>query len=307
MSIIVVGDTQLKNEKVYKEAFIDFLEWLWSNFKNDIIVQVGDFYQESSPNNELRKIANEYLTKFKEVHILNGNHDYSTSKNSALLQFSIFNNIHIYLESTELIIDNKKCLMLPFIYPKTKMKEQYEQLEGEYDYIFTHFETSETSFGEGVDPKNLKGIFFLGHQHIQKNYSMYGNQHYVLGVPYPNRYGEHLQEHRIIKIHDDGNIEFIPVPQYFTFRDIEYGDEIKEEWKNDIINIKNAPSVFSVDEKYRDYNIRKAGITLKEFEDSNNDEVFEFNEDILKTYFNEFSKEKELSKEQKDIILQYME
>ena len=300
---IIISDLHAKTTEPYRTAVLTFLDWVYKEYPNEIIIQLGDIFDSSSTHHFLEDQIIKKLLRFKEVHLIGGNHTQSKKLGDALTPLSNYDNIHIYSEVTKVEIENKKCLILPFIY--ANMKEKYEQLEGEYDYIFTHFETSETAFGEGVDPTKLKGTFLLGHAHIQKDYfDKSGNQHHVLGVPTCTRHGEQNQVHRIAEIKDD-KVSFIEVPQYFTFRDVEYGDMIEEEWMNDIINIKNAPSIHSVHEKYKGVHIRETGITLKEFEGDTDDEVFEFSEDALQNYFNEFKDETELSEEKYNKITKY--
>jgi len=302
---IIISDLHAKTREPYKTSVLTFLDWVYEEYPNEIIIQLGDIFDSSSTHHLLEDQIIKKLLRFKEVHLIGGNHTQSKKLGDALTPLSNYDNIYIYSEVEEITIENHKCLMLPFLY--TNMKEQYESMEGEYDFIFTHFENSDTSFGEGVDPKNLKGTFLMGHQHLSKDYNKFGNQHHILGVPLCSRHGEHLQNHRIARINDDKSIDFIPVPQYFTFRDVEYGDDIKEEWKNDIINIQNAPSVHSVHDKYKGFNIRETGITLKEFEGEADDEVFEFSEDALQNYFNEFKKETELGNEEFNTIMGYLD
>ncbi|MCP4650343.1 MAG: hypothetical protein GY853_09740 [PVC group bacterium] len=305
MSIIVISDLHIKNKEPYLSATIKFFDWLLENYKDEIIIQLGDLFDESSPHNDLRNMANKYLTQFKKVYTIAGNHDYSKIKGLATLQFSEFNNVFVYDKPTIIEIENMKCLMLPYLY--TNMKEQYEQLRGRYDYVFTHITPPECEFGDEGIQLNMDSVYIHGHTHTQLDFlDNRKQQHYVLGVPTTTRHLEHEQVHRIAEIKDD-KVSFIEVPQYFTFRTVEYGDEIKEEWKNDIINVKNAPSMNSVHDKYKGFNIRDSGISLKEFNEDSDDAVFEFSEDALQKYFSEFSKEEDLPRNKHNTIAGYFD
>jgi len=303
---IIISDLHLKKKTPYYESYQFFLRWLIDNYNDEVMVFLGDVFDTSAPQWEVYDDFKNFLYNRKnETHILSGNHDISTIKGNSVYSFRKMEGVSVYKVPETITIENHNCLMLPFLY--TNMKEEYEKLDGVYDFIFTHVTTPETAFGEEGLELKMKGTYLHGHTHTQLDYSRSGNQHYVIGCPYSTRHGEQNQNHRIAKINDDKSIDFIPVPQYFTFRDVEYGDDIKEEWKNDIINIQNAPSVHSVHDKYKGFNIRETGITLKEFEGESDDAVFEFSEDALQNYFNEFKTETELGSEEFNTIMGYLD
>jgi hypothetical protein len=275
------------------------------------MIFLGDVFDSSAPHWDVYILFQTFLEKRGEsnTYILDGNHDQSKTKGHSLSSFSsnLFSNVFIYALYSETVIEQHKCLVLPFLY--NNMKEIYEALEGEYDFVFPHFETSKTAFGMGVNNIKLKGTYVLGHQHMQKDYiDSMGNQHHVLGVPITTRHGEHKQNHRIMRVNDKKVVDFIKVPQYFTYRDLEYGDEIKKEWgDNDIINVKNAPSMNSVREKYKNLNVRESGVTLKEFDEGVNEETFAYSDDALNVYFKDFTKETELPDDSYQTIIGYFD
>jgi hypothetical protein len=288
--MIIIGDLHCKTQMPYYLGIKKFFEWLILYYKQETIIFLGDLFDTSSPHNKLRLDVAKYLKQLEEVYILQGNHDVSRRMGSALLYLNALDNVTIIEDVTEIQIDLNKfenlvqnhhtiinCLFLPFKY---NCKEEYEALEGEYDYIFTHITPPQCAFGdEGINLK-VKGAYYHGHTHMQKAFTVDEDEeatedsyfcrswyHEVVGVPIPTRHLEQKQEHRIFKITPHRNKEEIQVPQTFTFRNIKFGEEIKEEYKNDILNITHAPSYPAALEMYKDFYVRKAGITIQRTED----------------------------------------
>jgi hypothetical protein len=160
------------------------------------------------------------------------------------------------------------CLILPWKY---NHKEEYESLEGKFDFVFTHITPQECAFAdEGLVFNKLKGCFIHGHTHVQKDFlDKNVNQHCVLGVPFPTRNLEN-QDYRVLKI-DNKKIETIKVPIWFEYETLEYGEQPKS--KNNILNIKNAPSIDSCYDLYKDCYIRDEGITFKQNDDININDI----------------------------------
>lgn len=286
--MIIVGDLQIKYIEPHIKHRITFLKWLLDNFKNEVLILCGDIFQTSAPPWDVFYMFEHFLLSWNnQVHILMGNHDHSGIKGNSLSSFDLLSDIYVYENVTEVEIENNKCLILPFQYGN--MKEKYEQLSGKYDYVFTHTTPIECSFdGEGIDFKNINGTFFHGHEHINKDFvDKYNNCHYVVGVPVPNRFGEHDKKHRIFNVKD--TIEEVEVPIYFTYEDIEYGEF--PENKDNIYNVKNAPDKHSVLETYKEYYIREEGITYKGLNEEINDITFAFKEDTIQQSFTMFHEE----------------
>lgn len=303
---IVVGDLHLKREEPYKTAQEQFLKFLQKYYNDEIIVFLGDSFDSSSPHWDTYTLFKDYLlNRNNETHILIGSHDKSIKKGVSISNLSLLSSVYVYESHSEVMIEGKKCLMISNIYEK--MKEKCEAITGTYDYVFTHITPMQCAFGDEGIQLNVKAKEIIhGHTHHSMKFIDGDQSHIVLGLPYITRHLEQNQDYVILEIDKNDNLKYIPVPQYFTFRDIEYGDEIKEQYKNDIFNVKNAPAVSSVNNMYKDYYIRDAGITLKEF-DEESDTVFEFSEDALKSSFIEFSKEKELSKKHINRIMGYVD
>ncbi len=301
--MIVVGDLHIKRKEPYFSAITSFLYWLIGKYNNETILFLGDLYDSSSPHGDIEEFIASWLKQFKEVHIITGNHDYSKKSGNALLQLRQHPNISVYTDITEIIIEEKKCLLLPFKYGN--IKEEYESLTGTYDYIFTHITPLECAFKDEGIQLNLRGTYIHGHTHMQKFFvDDIGNNHHVLGVPIPTRHLEEQQPHAVMSISKDGSHDSILVPQTFTYETIEFGDE--PENKNNILNILNAPSMNNVYESYKGYFIREEGVTIKiDDTDCDIEETININDDI-KSVFMDYSKEKALPKEIVNCCLEFL-
>ena len=296
-SLIVISDLHLKNKEPYLSASKSFLKWLLENYNEDDMLFLGDCFDSSAPMWEIYKVFKEFLLERKSsTYILNGNHDQSKSKGCSLSSFGLLDNVYIFEREENVQIDILNCMMLPFKYDY----RTYEQLEGKYDYIFSHIVPVKAQFAnEGIEFKNLHGIFIHGHTHIfkEKEYiDEYGNKHIILGVPISTRHLED-QHHQIIKITYDRSktLEYIDVPFYFKHETIKYGETPTS--ITNIINVIDAPNKKLVFEKYKEYYIREAGIKLLRTE--NTEETFkkEFEDANILDKFKKYSSDKALSKE----------
>jgi len=178
--MIIVGDLHAKYEEPFRSSINSFLEWLLSNYKDYTLIFLGDLYDSSSPHNDVRDEVASCIKQFKEVHIFDGNHDYYRIKGSAIKPLRQHDNIHIYNKVTEVKIEGHSCLMLPFKY--SGMKEEYEALEGTYDYIFTHITPKECAIGdEGIDLK-LNGVYIHGHCFSEDTEILVKDKGWVKGI-----------------------------------------------------------------------------------------------------------------------------
>ena len=290
--MIVVGDIHAKSKEPFYSAIKSFFKWLIENYKNEEIVFLGDIFDTSSPHGEIEKEIINLISQFKHSHLITGNHDRSNIKGNTLIPHVLHDNISVYEDATEVIIDNVKCFMLPF----RNNDQEYPILAGRYDYIFTHITPVEVQFAnEGIKFPNLEGIFIHGHTHIQSEFiDEYGHKHYVLGVPIETRHLE-AQKHKIVEISSNKEMTFIDVPFYFTHETVEYGEEPTS--KNNILNIINAPNKKLVYEKYSNYYIRDNGITILRTEASK--EVFKtsFEKSNILQKFKFYAQDKGLSQE----------
>lgn len=260
-SILNIGDIHNKTTQPYYSLNREFFEWLVKNHKNDIPVFSGDFWDTSNPHSEdLVDIFLDYLLQFPEVHIVTGNHEIGARNGNPLVPLRRIPNIHIYTEPTETTILGVKYLMLPFLYNVKEMKEKYEALTNQVDYVMSHVAYPGTNFG-APDEINLSGIqakaFFYGHIHEPMDF---GN-HHILGVPNTTRYGEQDWKKRMAIVNPENSYRFVSLEDFVKFEDVEFGkDPINPKA---ILNVKKAPSVKAVMIKYKGFHLRLQGIELE--------------------------------------------
>lgn len=300
METIIISDLHLKKSEAHLYGINKFLEWIYDNYKDCRIIQLGDLFDSSSPHADLVNISLNHMLKFKEWHIIEGNHDKSRRLGSAIRHLNYHRSIHIHHEKTEVELDGLKFLFLPYIH---KAKEEYSNIEWKGDYCLAHITNMEDAFNEndGVDTSKIDAIQIFGHTHTQH---IINDRKIVLGVPVPTRNLE--KTNSIIKIKEDGSYELIDVPVFFEYENINFGEEPKS--KHNILNISNAPSVPSVYEKYKGYHIRRRGIVLDRKKDNTlSIENDNFEKMSLKNKFLFFGKERLISEDLINIMSPYFE
>jgi len=276
--IIIIGDQHWKNKEPYKSKTVEFFKDLQKKYLNDVLIFTGDFFDTASSHfDEVMRLAVEHLLPFSEVHIISGNHECNNKRSgNPLSLLNQFSNIKTYLEKTEVMIENKKFLMLPYLYSLKEMK-LYEQITGDYDYVVSHVAYPGTNGGasDEIDLRNIvANNFFYGHIHESQDF---GN-HCIIGVPLTTRYDERDWKKRIVVI-ENNEVNFEQLPDYITFETIKFGEEPIN--KNSILNITNCPSISSVRERYEDYHFRLQGIQLNEENNSIEKVSFDEQKDLL--------------------------
>jgi hypothetical protein len=306
--LIVCGDLHLKNKEPFVSATENFFEWIDKKYPNDELVLLGDIFDTSSPQWEIFSLFAEFVrSRNSYVYILEGNHTYSKIKGSVLEGLGNVSNVKQYLIPNTIGLD---MLCLPFLTIDNKKyyENEFNFIPNDFDFIFTHLSPKECSWGnEGIDfdKVNLRGTYIHGHIHMQSEFKdIHENRHIVLGVPFPTRHGEHLQEHRIARI-TNKEIEFIKVPQFFIYETIEFGQEPSS--SNNILNIKNATSWEIVYEKYKKYYIREEGVEFVKKEGNLEFEQKEFEGSSLKQKFKIFQLDRRLPKEVSEKCFDYID
>jgi len=296
--MLIIGDLHLKNKEPFLSSQQNLLQFIEQKYPDEILIFLGDIFDNSSPHWEVYKIFKQFLITHKnKIFLLTGNHDFSRIKGNVLQPFTLLSNVIVIDNIVNIEIENKKCLFIPFI----QSQYEYNNLKGQFDYIFCHVTPGRYQFyNEGVSFENIKNSYIIyGHYHIQKdiyedeNY----NKHHIIGVPIETRNGEN-QKHKIIHIKD--TLQEISLPLYFTFENIQYGEFPKN--KNNILNIKNAPSLKAVYELYKGYYIREEGIEINksqslEIDDITNKQHKSFNEITLQEKFKLFIDDKNINNE----------
>lgn len=301
--MLIIGDLQADDKQPHRQAVLNLFDWLYENYPDEIYVQVGDFHDSSAIANDVREELTAKAKKFKEFHILTGNHDKNSNRKNALLPMRQHDNIFIYDDIAEVKIDGFKCLMIPYQRSIEKVKE-YEKYNFDGDIIFSHFFHPKKSFNgiEAIDLSNMKAKYYIyGHDHT---YAQIDN-HYIIGCVIPASQGQ--INNPLIKIDTiESKLEFIEHPEYFIYEDVEYGEQPKN--KNNILNIKNAPSIDSVYDTYKDCYIRDEGITFKQNDIVNINDI-SFDMSNISNQFLEFTKQSDmsgLSEDVKNTCLKYL-
>ena len=167
MAIIAVGDIQIQNQDPFRNSALKFLQWLLDNHKEDTILQIGDFFDKSSIHHDLVDKILEILIQFKDFRIASGNHDMSDRLGNILLPLRHHKNLTIYTKQTEFEIDGISFIVLPSL--SYNEKEEYEKIEGTWDYSLCHFTPIQEAYGEeGIELKfktNVAHLFAHIHRH----------------------------------------------------------------------------------------------------------------------------------------------
>lgn len=271
MKFIELGDIHLKNKEPYLTGLKKLFNYLIEKYGDYILLQSGDFFDTSVPHYDyIYSIGADFLKSFKEVHLITGNHDVSQIRGNCLTTLSRIQNIHVYDSIEDVQIGDVRVKFIPYPFKKSirDMLEDTSKLK-DCDLSLSH--TSPIGKNFGMDEYLYKFKSTLGHDfghvHNHMNFTIEGIPHCVLGVPQTTRNLEHLFK-KYIKIYDDGKVTIEQLPEFMTIEDVRYGDEPSS--KDNFINVYDAPSVDSVEEKYKSYNIRREGIRLLRTELSSN-------------------------------------
>jgi len=297
--MIVIADLHIKSVEPFYSSIKQFLEHLIETYPNDEVVQLGDIFDTSTIHGDVLYEITDILKRFKKIHILQGNHD--TSRRAGLLtkHMNHHDNIVVYDKMTEVEIEGHRCLMCPWIY---NSKEVYEQVGWEGSYAFFHVTNPEDSFHEedGVNTDKIKAYQVFGHTHT--SHYIRDNK-IVLGIQIPSRNLETACDY--LYVDKNGGKDFIVPPKYFEYQDINYGEF--PENKNNIINVRNAPSFQSVWDMYKGYNVRREGIELLRTENKEDQEKVAFELGNIVEKFQGYSTDKKLSKEVHECGVKYLQ
>ncbi len=295
-SFLVIGDLHLKEDKLSQEIFVYFWNWIKTILlPNESIIQLGDLFHRSIYPGPIIDLAIKTLQKFNHITIIQGNHDFKQEIGSLLEPLTNFKNLEIIDKPCSKNILGLKCLLLP---SKSNMKI-YEQLDGNYNYIFGHYASIEDSFftKEGLDLSHLNGVQVRGHIH---SHIIHSEKSITLGTPYITRFDERKNiNFKILRIFENGVYQFIDVPKIFEYYTINYGDQVKSECPFFKLYIQNASSIREARQMYKDYNIYPR-IELKKELTNNNENVkiegeFYANKSLY-DYFIEFDQQNPVEK-----------
>lgn len=213
--ILVIGDVHIPNEKnLYSKALTLFYDYINQNFKDDILIFVGDIIDNpSKPNYDLIKEFVDFIKTKKQVHIITGNHDILYKGNI----LKIFENDHIFVYDipTQQTINNINFYFYPY---NVKYFNDYKkQIHKNIDYTIGHYAFKDLNFGN-IDEINLpyepntKEI--IGHIH---NYFEY-NKKLCIGSIFANRLGEEITDKYLVRIYSKNHYEKIQIPKFYEIK-----------------------------------------------------------------------------------------
>ena len=298
--MICISDLHVKNKEPFLSSIKSFLKEVADTYPNEEVVQLGDLYDNSSPHSEIEADIVALLKRFKKLHIITGNHDVSKRSGNALLHLNHHDNIVVYTEKTEVEIEGHKCLMVPWVY---NSKEVYTDLSWKGDFAFLHITNEEDAFGdEGIKTDNVKAVQIFGHTHTKRTVDNNTTIKYITGVNIPTRNLEISNPY--LQIKSDKTLEFIKTKIYFEYETVDYPELPKN--KNNILNVKKAPSYEAVYEVYKDYNVRHEGIEITYTTNTLDEEDSLFENGSLLQKFNIYAKDDGVPKELVDVAIKYI-
>jgi len=280
--MIVIGDLHLKSKPAFTQANEKFLNYIFENFNDEVIFFLGDVMDSSSPMWSTYALFKKFLVqRNNKTYILQGNHDISKSKGSALNGMHLTDDVEVFFKETEFELEGYKCLALPHQY---SMKH-YENIEGNFDLIFLHITPEKFSFGsEYINVDKIKGIKIFGHIHEKDRY----DDNVVVGVPMISRKGE--TSNPILRITKEKGIEEIIIPEFLRIDEIEFEAELPLN-KDNLYIINNCPTRMLAMDKFKDYYIHEINLKVRNEEDYLLEEGVSFSSMTTKQKFDYFSKQ----------------
>ena len=289
MNNLIVGDLHHRIEEPFFNATNDFLDWVleqneYNNEETNLIF-LGDIFHKSLPNPNVVFKFMDFInkSKFKEIHIIAGNHGYNKLRNSyAIAPLESIEKVNLYFKPEEINIDGLgKCLMLPYIYDDMREIYENEFNSEKYDYLFGHF-ADRSLFGEEINISSIQAKnIILGHVHIGN----VGKDNY-LGVPVITNYAEKDYKPKLLYINEKGK-EYIDLPIFLDFYTLDFETDTtdrKEISEYVIYDIINAPSIGEAKEKYKDLTIRNITVKREEIDIETNLENAKGIGDYFKAY-----------------------
>lgn len=191
-----------KNSDIFLESHLRFIEnqfvpYLKENNINEIFILGDLFDNRASTNtkvmNTVYDIFDKHLCDFK-IYIIVGNHDiyYNSSIQINSLKFlEKFKNITLIDKITEINIDNKKIVMVPWITDNLSFIKEFSRIEN-IDLCFGHFNINGFNYNKfkksedglyGKIFENCKKVF-SGHFHIRNSQNIFGSEIIYIGSPF---------------------------------------------------------------------------------------------------------------------------
>lgn len=197
MKIAIFTDTHFGASKS-NQHFLDsqhkfFKELLIPYCKDNSIstmICMGDFYDNRQTLNikvstEVHNLFENDLKDF-DFHLLVGNHDTyyrTTTETNSLKHLSIFQNVTVYEQTTEVSLGNRKFCFVPWITDDEKFVNYTNSISEKFDAVFGHFEIKSFMLNSKISAESgftsdqvikLSDRIFSGHFHTRSK-KEYGN------------------------------------------------------------------------------------------------------------------------------------
>lgn len=283
MKIALISDIHFgvrKNNEVFLDSQIRFFEeqfvpYLKQNGIDHIFILGDLFDNRSSTNtkvmNAVYDIFDKKLNSFK-VWMIVGNHDCyfnSTVEINSLKFLEKFENVTLIEKMTQLEIDGKKIIMVPWITDNISFVREFAQKE-KFDFCFGHFNINGFHFNkfkkseDGIQGRifsNCKKVF-TGHFHIRNSQTILGSEIIYIGSPFQLTRND-IDENRGFVVLDTSTSEHTYVDNNVSLKYIKlkYPEKFtSSKIKNNIIDV-----YVTYDETYNENKVDKYVKKIEDF------------------------------------------
>lgn len=274
MTIALITDQHLdgrKNSQIFWEYFMKFYDDVFfpalEQYKVKTIIDLGDTFdnRKSIDLGSWYRIKKNYYDRLASmgitVHMIVGNHTayYKNTNtiNTPELLLEHYDNVVIYSEVEDIIVDGRKITMLPWINSENQEKS-FEHLQNtDSQVVMGHLEINGFQaipghiFEGGLSPNVFNKFYkvFSGHFHHKSergNIKYLGNPYELFWNDYRAERGFHLMDPKTLKM------GFIKNP-YRIFRKIFYND-VKTDYSTfDVLNFKDSYIKVIVEDRRDNY------------------------------------------------------
>lgn len=269
--VYLISDIHFSSEKEWKleigKKFVDYcVAELAPRIKeSDYAIMLGDAIDRiSNPGSVyflLTKLYDGFLSRFKKVFIIPGNHEYKIYEGSNRAEFGLdflsdFENVEIIKEPfSRRVIDGKTCLFLPhnpYVGVCEKWYEQQlsERNEEPADYAFGHFMLRT----KHVHPRATA----VSRDLIPAKRCIFGHVHTQIDPEYPGscfavKVDEVEQKRMLIVDFETGAEAYHDFPNFVEYNTITYPEKIQEKSKLYTVQVYDVIGNISEDEASQHY------------------------------------------------------
>lgn len=274
--IWIISDTHFGARNASKE-WLSIMTDYFDNFfiplvqseanKEDILIHMGDVFDNRQSINlnamhEAIRIFEDLSKRFKEIHVLVGNHDIAKKLTNEITSVDIFKwfpNIIVHKDPYLMNIDGKNCLLMPWRYSTEHESESYEYyIDQKINYVFCHSEVRGVKMS--LNPQNTHdhgntSNFFSRFDRVYSGHIHFGqrvNNILFVGNPYEMTRSDRGNQKGIYTICPSTDEEsFYPnnySPKFKKYDILQIAnltiEEIRNEFKNNFIDISISSKIF---------------------------------------------------------------